>query len=182
MFKIDQFTSANEAAIDQFAYFAQLSLANFEKLSTLGLDAARDSVEQATAHAQSLAGARDINEVLAINSAAFEPAVKRAYALSKTAYATATESSEEVKAVFEKHTAEMNRAAIAAVEEAFKYAPQGSEQMVGNVKSALAAAQNAYENAVSMNKQFYDTVEQSVEQGSTAVKRTAKRTTKRAKK
>ena len=30
MFKIDQFSAANEAAINQFAYFAQLSLANVE--------------------------------------------------------------------------------------------------------------------------------------------------------
>ena len=31
MFKIDQFSAANEAALDQFSKFAQLSLANIEK-------------------------------------------------------------------------------------------------------------------------------------------------------
>ena len=41
MFKIDQFTAANEAAIDQFAKFAQLSLANVEKLAQIGLGARR---------------------------------------------------------------------------------------------------------------------------------------------
>ena len=33
----------------------QLSLANLEKFAEIGLDAARDSVEQATAHAAALA-------------------------------------------------------------------------------------------------------------------------------
>jgi phasin family protein len=175
MFKIDQLTAANEAAIEQFAYFAKLSVANAEKLTELGLGAARDSVALATEHAQSLAGARDVQEMYAINSAAVEPALKRAYAFSRSAFETAAETNDEVKRVFEKQSNEFNQAAIAALEEALKYAPAGSETVVGNVKSAFAAAQSAYDNAVSLNKQFYDTVEKAVEQNvATAKKATAK--------
>ena len=144
MFKVDQFSAANEAAINQFAHFAQLSLANLEKFAEIGLDAARDSVEQATAHAAALAGAKDVHEVIAINSAALEPVMKRAYAYSRTVYETAAETNAEVKKVFEKQAAEANKSAVAALEEAFKYAPAGSEAYVGNVKSAIAAAQSAY--------------------------------------
>jgi phasin family protein len=162
MFKIDQLSAANEAAINQFAYFAQLSLANVERFAELSLGAARESVEQATAHAQSLAGAKDVHEVIALNSAALEPAMKRAYAYSRTAYETANETNDEVKRVIEKQAAEYNRAAVAALEEAFKYAPAGSESVVDNVKTAIAAAQSAYNNLASINKQIYDTVEQNV--------------------
>src|SRR5260221_1033354 len=130
MFKIDQFSAANEAAITQFTYFAQLSLANVERFAELSLGAARESVEQATAHAQSLAGARDVHEVIALNSAALEPVMKRAYTYSRTVYETAAETNNEVKRVFEKQTAEINKAAIAAFEEAFKYAPAGSAPVV----------------------------------------------------
>ena len=178
MFKIDQFSAANEAAINQFAYFAQLSLANVERFAELGLTAARESVEQATAHAQSLAGAKDVHEVIAINSAALEPVMKRAYAYSRTAYETAAETNEEVKRSIEKQAAEYNRATVAVIEEAFKYAPAGSESMVDNVKSAFAAAQSAYNNAVSINKQIYDTVEKSVEQNVATVKAAATKATK----
>ena len=41
MFKVEQFSVTNEAAINQFAHFAQLSLANLEKFAEIGLDAAR---------------------------------------------------------------------------------------------------------------------------------------------
>ena len=164
MFKIDQLTSANEAAIEQFAYFTQLSLANIEKFSQLGLGAARANIEQATAHAQALAGAKDVHEVIALNSAAIEPVVKRAYAFSRTAYETAAETNTEVKRAIEQKSVEFNRAAIAALEEAFKYAPTGSETVVENVKSAIAAAQSAYNNLATINKQIYDTVEKTVEQ------------------
>ena len=170
MFKIDQFSAANEAAINQFAYFAQLSLANVERFAELSLGAARESVEQAAAHAQSLAGAKDVHEVIALSSAAFEPVMKRAYALSRTAYETAAETNSEVKRIFEKQTAEFNKATVAAIEEAFKYAPAGSETMVENVKTAMAAAQSAYDNIASINKQIYDTVEKTVEQNVATVK------------
>lgn len=174
MFKVDQFSATNEAAINQFAYFAQLSLANLEKFAEIGLDAARDSVEQATAHAASLAGAKDVHEVIAINSAALEPAMKRAYAYSRTVYETAAETNAEVKGVFEKQAAEANRTAVAALEEAFKNAPAGSEAYLGNVKSAMAAAQSAFANLASINKQLYDTVENAVEQNVATVQSAAK--------
>ena len=173
MFKIDQFTAANEAAINQFTHFAQLSLANLERFTQIGLASTRENVAQATAHAQALAGAKDVHEVIALNSAAVEPVMKRAYAYSRTAYETAAETNSEVKRVLEKQAAEYNRAAVAALEEAFKYAPAGSESLVDNVKTAFAAAQSAYGNLASMNKQIYATVENAVEQNAAVVKKPA---------
>jgi len=170
MFKIDQFSAANEAAINQFAQFAQLSLTNLERFTALGLDAARENVEQAAAHAQSLAGAKDVTEVIALNSAALEPVMKRAYAYSRTVYETAAETNNEVKRTFEKQAAELNRAAVAAIEEAFKYAPTGSEAVVENMKTAFATAQTAYNNLATVNKQIYNTVEKSMEQNVATVK------------
>jgi len=170
MIKIDQLTAANEAAIAQFSQFAQLSLANLEKFAQLGLGAARENVEQATAHVQALAGAKDVHEVIALNSAALEPVMKRAYTYSRTAYEAAAETNTEVKRVFEKQAAEYNRAAVAALEEAFKYAPTGSESVVDNVKSAMAAAQSAYNNFASINRQIIETVEKTVEQNASTVK------------
>ena len=120
MFKIDQFSAANEAAIDQFNQFAKLSLANIEKFTALGLAATRENVEQAAAHAQALATAKDVHEVIALNSAALEPVMKRAYAYSRSAYESAAEANTEVKRAFEQQSAEFNRAAVAALEEAFK--------------------------------------------------------------
>ena len=173
MFKIDQFAAANEAAINQITHFAQLSLVNLERFAQLGLGAARENVEQVTAHAQALAQAKDVHEVIALNSAALEPVMKRAYSYSRTVYETTADTNNEVKRVLEKQAAEYNKAAVAALEEAFKYAPAGSESMVDNVKSAIATAQSAYNNLAVINKQIYDTVEKSVEQNVATVKAAA---------
>ena len=179
MFKIDQLAAANEAAVEQFAFFAKISLGNIEKLTELNLTAARESLAQATRHAQSLAGARDVNEVIAINTAAVEPALKRAYAYSRTAYETNAEVGEQVKKAFEKNSAEFNKAAIAAMEDALKYAPAGSETAVGNFKGAVAAAQSAYENFVAINKQIAATVEKNVATVQAAAAGAGKRTSKK---
>ena len=64
-----------------------------------------------------------------------------------------------MKRVLEQNTAQLNKAAIAALEEALKYAPAGSETVVGNLKTAIAAAQSAYDNLAAINKQIYDSVE-----------------------
>jgi phasin family protein len=182
MLKIDTFTAANEAAIEQFTQLAQLSLANAQRFAEIGLGAARESVEQAAAHAQSLAGAKDVHEVIALNSAALEPVMKRAYAYSRTAYETAADANAEVKKAFEKQTVEFNRAATAALEEAFKYAPTGSEAMVENMKSAVAAAQAAYGNLASLNKRVYDSVEKSVQDNAGVAKSAAKSAKSRSRK
>jgi phasin family protein len=179
MIKIDQFSAANEAAIDQFSYFAKLSLSHLEKFTELGLGAARESLTLATKHAQSLAGARDVNEVVAINQAALEPALKRAYTYSRSAFEAAAETNNEVKRVLEKQTEELNTAALAALEEAFKYAPAGSETVVANVRSAIAAAQSAYDNLAAINKQIYDTVERTVEQSVATAQAAGKKAAKR---
>jgi phasin family protein len=168
MFKIDTITAANEAAINQFTQFAQLSLASAQRFAELGLGAARETVEQAASHAQSLAGAKDVHEVIALNSAAVEPVMKRAYAYSRIAYETAAGANAEAKKAMEKQAADFNRAALAALEEAFKYAPAGSETVVENVRSAIAAAQSAYGNLEAMNKRIYDTVGKTVEQTAAA--------------
>jgi phasin family protein len=170
MFKIDNLTAANEAAINQFTKFAELSLASAERFAELGLAAARETVEGAAAHAQSLAGAKDVHEVIAINSAALEPVMKRAYAYSRSAYQTAAEANTEVKKAVEKQAAELNRATLAAFEEAFKYAPAGSEAVVENVRNAIAAAQTAYGNLEALNKRIYDTVEKTVEETAATAK------------
>jgi hypothetical protein len=67
-----------------------------------------------------------------------------------------------VKRAFEQNTAELNKAAVAAFEEAFKYAPAGSESMVGNLKTAFATAQSAYDNFTAINKQIATSVERNV--------------------
>ena len=66
---------------------------------------------------------------------------------------------------------------VNALEEAFKYAPAGSETVVENVKSAMAAAKSAYDNLASINKQIYATVEGAVEQNVATA--TAKKSRKR---
>ena len=54
--------------------------------------------------------------------------------------------------------------------------------MVENLKTAIAAAQSAYDNVASINKQIYDTVEKTVEQNVATVKSAATKAKAKSKK
>ena len=171
MFKIEQFNFSNEAAVNQFNHFAELSLANVEKFAALGLGITRETVDQATKHAAALSSAKDVHEVLALNSAALEPVMKRAYAYSRTMYDAVAETNGEVKSVFERQVADLNKNTMSSLEESFKYAPAGSETAIGGVKQFMAAAQGAYANMAAINQQIVDTVEKTVEGNVVTTKR-----------
>lgn len=177
MFKFDQFTAANEAALEQFNQFARLSLAGAEQFAAIGLTASRETLEQVSAHARQVAAARDVQEVLALNAAAVEPALQRARVYSRTAIDAATSAQGEARRAFELRANGARKTAVSALEGAFQFAPAGSEQVVGNLKTALAAAQGAYDQAIALNQQVFDTVEAAVA-GATPVA-AAKRTTRR---
>jgi len=102
--------------------------------------------------------------------------------VSREAFETAAEAQGEVKRTLEKQNEELNRAAVAALEEAFKYAPAGSESFVANLKSAMTAAQTAYENVTAINKRIYDAAARTVEEGvATAQAASKPRTSRRSK-
>ena len=75
-----------------------------------------------------------------------------------------------MKKAIQKQAAELNRATLVALEEAFKYAPAGSEAVVENVRNAISAAQAAYGNLEALNKRIYDTVEKTVGETAAAAK------------
>ena len=172
--QFSQFSAANEAAINQFAHFAQLSLANLEKFAEIGLDAARDSVEQATAHAAALAGAKDVHEVIAINSAALEPVMKRAYAYSRTVYETAAETNAEVKKVIEKQTSDMNKSAVVHPGRGVQVRARRLGSLRRQREERHGRRAERLRNLASINKQLYDTVEKTVEQNVATVQSAAK--------
>ena len=167
--------AANEAAISQFAHFAKLSLANLEKFAELGLGAARDSVEQATEHAAGPRRREDVHEVIAINSAALEPAMKRAYA---------------VLAHRLRDRRRDQRRSEEGVREADRRAQQGRHRRPRRGLQVRARrfrdrrrqrevrdrrrAERLRRTSPSINKQIYDTVEKAVEQNVASVQSATK--------
>ena len=165
-------SAANGLRVNQFAYFSQLTSPT-SSASPTSLGIARESVDKPLL-TRSLAGAKDVHESHPIRHRRRRSQARLRY--SRTA-ATPSETNNEEESVREAGRRIQPRA-ITPPSKAFKYAPAGSESVVENVKTAMAAAQSAYNNVASINKQIYDSVEKTVEQNVNTVKSAASKTTK----
>jgi hypothetical protein len=97
-----------------------------------------------------------------------QPAVEKAVAYSRSVYEIATQTQEELSKVVEGQFSEMNKNVATALDKAAKNAPAGSDVAVAAVKSAIAAANSAYDSMTKAAKQVAEIAEANVAAATTA--------------
>lgn len=158
----DQITAANKASIETLLTLANTAFASTERLAALNLNTARSVLEDSVSSAKGLFGMKDPQELIGYQTSLAQPAVEKAVAYSRSLYEIASQTQEEVGKVFEAKFAEMNKTVTAAIEQATKNAPAGSEGAVAAMKSAIAAANSAYDNVAKAVKQVTEMTEANV--------------------
>jgi phasin family protein len=127
-----------------------------EKLVELNLQATKAATGKVIETAKSVLSVKDAQELLALQAGLLQPAAEKATAYSRTLYELAATTIAEAGKVAEAAAAEAQTKFVAVVDTAVKNAPAGSETAVAFVKSAVAAANNAYEGAIKAAKQAAD--------------------------
>jgi phasin family protein len=158
----EQMTSANKANIESLMTLANTAFASAERLAALNLNTARNLLEDTVTNAKTLMGAKDIQELMNIQAAIAQPTVEKAVAYSRSLYEIASATQEELTKVFEAQFAEANKAMTSALDKAVKNAPAGSDVAVAAVKSAIAAANSAYDSMTKAAKQVAEIAEANV--------------------
>ena len=106
---------------------------------------------------------------------------KAALAYGRHVYDIAATTNAEVGKVAETQMAEMQKKFLSGVDSAIKNAPAGTESAVSLVKSAIAAANNAYESVQKAAKQAAEIADANIQAVSnTAAKATSGSKSKRA--
>ena len=126
---------------------------------------------------------KDVQELLALQASLLQPAAEKAAAYSRHLYDIVAGTNAEVTKVAEATMAESQKATLAVVDNAVKNAPAGTENAVALVRSALAAANNAYESVNKATKQAAEVADANFQaMTNTAVKatQTAAKASKRA--
>ena len=95
---------------------------------------------------QAALSVKDAQELLALQAGLIQPAAEKAAAYSRHVYDIAASTGAEVGRVAEAQAAEAQAKFMAVVDNAVKNAPAGTENAVALVKSAVAAANNAFES------------------------------------
>ncbi len=179
----EQFAASNKAGIETLLTVANSAFATAERLAALNLNTARSVLEDAIASTKTLLSAKDVQELLSLQTALAQPLVEKAVAYNRSVYEIATQNQEEVSKLVETQIAEINKNLAVALDKAAKSAPAGSDVAVAAVKSAIAAANSAYDSVSKAAKQVAEIAEANVAAAtnatvkavSTASKSTAKK-------
>lgn len=158
----EQLASANKANIESLLTVANTAFASAERLAALNLNTARSLLEESLANAKALMAARDAQEFLNIQTSLAQPALEWAVAYSRDVYGIASETQGELNKLLEAQFAEANKAMTAALDKAARSAPAGSDVAVAAVKSAMAAANTAYDSMSKAAKQVAELAEANV--------------------
>ena len=162
MFTTSQFATNNKAGIEALLTLANTAFASAERLAALNLNTARGILEDSVNTTKTLLGAKDVQELVALQSTLTQPSVEKAVAYSRSVYEIATQTQEEIAKIVEAQFSEANKTVATALDKAAKNAPAGSDVAVAAVKSAIAAASSAYDSLTKAARQVAEVTEANV--------------------
>jgi len=184
MLTAEQLIAAQKANVETLFGLTNKAFEGVEKLVELNLQVARTALGEAAETATAAFSVKDAQELLQLQAGLLQPAAEKAAAYSRHLYDIAAATNAEVTKVAESKLAEAQSTLMNVVDTAVKNAPAGTENAVALVKSALSAANNAYESVQKAAKQAADVAEANFQaMTTTAVKASqaaAPKATKRA--
>ena len=158
-FTADQFVAAQKATLETLFGLTTKAFEGVEKLVELNMQVAKTSLTEAAETAHAALSIKDAQELLALQAGLLQPAAEKAAAYSRHLYEIAQSTSTEFSKTAEAQLAEMQKSITGLVDGALKNAPAGSETAVTMVKSAITAANNAFESVQKATKQATEMAE-----------------------
>lgn len=176
MLTVEQIAAAQKAQFAVFFGLGAKAVESLEQVAELNLAASKAALKDSAAHVKALSGAKDPQDLLALQTAFVQPLAEKTVGYSRGLYEIATGVGAEFGKVAEAQAADLQKQFAAAVDSAAKNAPKGSEPAVAAVKTALSNATAAFEAMQKAVKQATEMAEANL----SAVAATATQTTKAA--
>ncbi|MGP3504814.1 phasin family protein [Paracidovorax citrulli] len=155
----EQLIASQKAHLDTLFGLTNKAFEGVEKLVELNVTASRATLSEAATHTQALLSVKDAQELLSLQAAFFQPLAEKTAAYNRHLYEIASGTTAEFGRAFEAQAAEMQRNFSNLVDTAARNAPAGTETGVAVFKSAVSAANNAFETVQKAVKQASDAAE-----------------------
>ena len=155
----EQFAAASKANLETLFGLTTKAFEGVEKLVELNLQVAKATLAESAENTKAALAVKDVQELLALQASLLQPSAEKAAAYSRHLYDIATSSTTELTKTAEAQMGELQKSFTSVVDGALKNAPAGSESAVALVKSAMTAANNAYEGVHKAAKQAADMAE-----------------------
>jgi phasin family protein len=171
MLTAEQVMAAQKANVQTLFGLTGKAFEGVEKLIELNLQVAKAALDEANSTTAAALSVKDAQELLNLQASLLQPSAEKAAAYSRHVYDIAAATNAEVTRVAEAQLADAQKKFLGLVDSASKNAPAGSENAVALVRSAVAAANNAFESVQKAAKQAADVAEANFQaMTSTAVK------------
>ena len=125
----------------------------------LNVTASRAALTEAAQHTQAVLSVKDAQELLTLQAGLFQPLAEKTASYSRHLYDIASNTAGEFNKTLEAQSTEARKNFNALLDNTTKNAPAGSESAVAMVKSAVSAANNAFESVQKAVKQASDMAE-----------------------
>jgi len=152
----DRFMQIGKSSIEAALTVANITLQSTERLLDLNLKTAKEALDESMRSARALTEAKNVQDMVALQSTAAQPGLDKAIAYSRSVYEVATQAQTELNKLIEAQMAQVNGELIAALDNAAKTAPAGSEPAFAAFKSAMAMASTAYDTFTKVARQAAD--------------------------
>jgi len=170
----EQIQNTSKANVEAMLSIANAQFSALEKLAALNSSALKSAFEDTMANARALAGAKDMQELVTLQTTFAQPAIDKAISYSKSVYEVATQTNAEFSKFAEKRVAEWNENFASLLDQAVKNAPAGSDVAVTAVRQMIAAANSAYDNFTKAAKQATEIAQANVVAATESAKNFAK--------
>ena len=171
MLTAEQIVAAQKANLQTLFGLSAKAFEGVEKLVELNLQVAKTALEEASETTVAALSVKDAQELLSLQASMLQPSAEKAAAYGRHVYDIAAATNAEVAKTAEVQLAEAQRKFLGLVDSAAKNAPAGTENAVALVRSAVAAANNAFESVQKAAKQAADVADANIQaMTNTAVK------------
>jgi len=164
----DEVSVQAKAGFEQALKFAETTADAAEELLDLNLKTAKAAGADAVKQIKALAGAKDVQEFTSLQTTITQGNADKVAGYARAIYAWGMDVHGEITRLIETQVAEANKTFASVLDKAAKSAPSGSEFAFAAVKSAVSAANQAYDAFAKAGKQVVDITEATVNAGGTA--------------
>lgn len=152
----EQFMQLGKSSLEAALSLANITLQGTERLVGLQLKTAKEAIDESIKSAKALSGVKSMQELMSLQSTTAQPSLEKAVAYSRSLYEMAAETQTQISKVFEDRMSKVSGELVAAMDKAVKTAPAGSETAIAAFKSAIAAANTAYDTLSKVARETTD--------------------------
>ena len=165
----EQISNTNRAGVDIFLSLANTTFAGAERLAALNLNAARNFIENGTATTRTLLAVKDLEALVSLQKSMARPDAEKLATYTRRVYEIAAQTQEALSEVVKAQVGELNKNLGLSLDEAARTAPAGSDVAVNALRSAISAANTAYDSMIKAARQANEIAEANLAVAAAAV-------------